>query len=248
MKLSIIIVFALLYLNCNSQSLKNTEWIQVTVESKDVNKNQNLFQPGTPSLKYFFLDSTVLFASNDRYNMELKYSQSDSSLKIGANISYRIDTITDAFLIVTEIPKKGNINPVTATFLNVDFLFDYLKKAAQLNIIGDSLIMASNLFSPAYKGIIDSLFILKYSGKQVDAVFKGYFTVTHDGRIKDIGFVPGKRYKKWDMDTISDVFMATQGSWIIPPTPKPYDFKLSFTLTLTDFRPLIGANVYFNNN
>ena len=95
---------------------------------------------GTPSLKYFFFDSTVLFSSNDKYDMGLKYLQNDSLLKIGNNIGYRVGTVTDEFLIATEIPKKGNIDPVTETFLNVDFLFDYVKKTGQLNIVGDSLI------------------------------------------------------------------------------------------------------------
>ncbi|MES1198318.1 MAG: hypothetical protein ABUL41_03480, partial [Chitinophagaceae bacterium] len=97
-----------------------------------------------------------------------------------------------------------------------------------IETIGDSLIVASNLFSPTYNGDFIKLLMSKYNPNTGDETITGTFIISNDGSIKDIEMTSNQKHVKAGIEKITKIIQSTTGSWIIPPTPKPYQFQMNF--------------------
>ena len=247
MRTLFILSFIVTILKLNGQQLKNTEWVRLLLE-KDVGgkiiTNQLL---GEESVKYFFKEKTVLISANDKYSFEMPYSLDDQTLVIGNFVKYKVDSVSDEILMVHEFPKKGSDgkSPIY-TFLNTDYLFDYLKQTQQLLAINDSVIVATNLLSPACGGNIDSLLSSGLSDIKIDIAFDGTFTISKDGDIVDVQIPPNKKVREKDIEKVIAILKSTKGNWIIPPTPKPVYYRINFSLLIYHFDPLVGVSIIFH--
>lgn len=229
--------------NSNCQSLKNTEWTRILVENNVEGNfiiNQQLSKK---PIKYFFLEDSVLISADESYSTKVLYSINDGILSIGNFVKYKIDSLSDQLLIVSDVPKQG-IPPSRLgifTLMNTDFIFDYLKQSQQLTIIGDSVILANELFCPVYNGEINTIFSQR--GPFSYSTYKGSFTISKDGNIRDIQIMKGT---KDDIVRISNTLISTKGYWVIPPTPKPFDCKMDFELLISEVGDFSGVNIYFH--
>jgi hypothetical protein len=251
MKVTGVLLFILTFTNSSAQNLKNTEWIRfLTVDKKDASTTISNLESEKLSIKYYFLDSTALISLNDQYSNKQKYSVNDSILLIGDFLKFKIDSASDQILVLSGIPKKGmsSDNLTTLTFLNTDYLFDYLKLTQQLTIINDSLILDNNFLSPSYKGEIADLFFSEFIPAMEKDNFTGFFTILKDGNITDIQIPSDKKSLQKAIEIIIRILKSTKGSWIIPPTPKPYDFKVSFTLRFSHPDPLLSVGFTLHPN
>jgi hypothetical protein len=242
------LIFSIAFINLDAQRLYNTEWVRVLLESNVKGKTVTKQLLGSESAKYLFKEKTVLISLHDEYSTEMQYSLTDSTLTIGKFNKYKIDSISEGILVVEDLPQKAgdNENSNIYTYLNTDYLFDFLKQTNQLSIVNDSMIIASNLFSPAYRGKIDSLFFRVFSDIYTDISFTGTFAISKDGNITDVEIPINKKGVKGDVKKISDILKSTKGFWIIPPTPKPYYYKIDFLLLISHFDPLVGVNFYMH--
>lgn len=237
------IFFILNSVNSNCQSLKNTEWIRILVENNvegNIIVNQQLSKK---PIKYFFLEDSVLISADESYSTKVLYSINGGILSIGNFVKYKIDSLSEQLLIVSDLPKQGIPTSKLGIFtlMNTDFIFDFLKQSQQLTIINDSVILANELFCPVYNGDISMIFSQR--GAFSYSVYKGSFTISKDGNIRDIQILKGT---KDDIVRISNTLISTKGHWIIPPTPKPYDCKIDFQLSITEVGDFFGANIYFH--
>jgi hypothetical protein len=248
MRVIFILIFIVSVLKLNGQQLKNTEWVRLLIE-KDVGgkmiTNQML---GQESVKYLFKENTVLISSNDKYSFEMQYSLDDQTLAIGNFLKYKVDSLTDEILLVHEFPKRdvADSKSSTYTFLNTNYLFDYLKQTQQLPVVNDSVIVANNLLSPAYEGNIDSLFSSGLSDIKSDIIFNGTFTISKDGGIVDVQIPINKKASKKDAEKIAAILKSSGGNWIIPPTPKTFYYRINFSLSISHHDPLVGVNIIFH--
>jgi hypothetical protein len=242
-----IIAAVILFFNCaasTGQGLKNTEWTRVVAENNiDGNLVVNQQQTQNP-VKYFFLEDSVLISVKESYSTRAFYSVNNGILSIGNFVKFKIDSLSEQLLIVSDIPKPGI--PASRlgiyTFMNTEFIFDYLRQTNQLTVFSDSVIMATELFCPVYNGDLNNIF-----SDQVDELayksYRGSFTIAKNGSVKDIQIEKGK---KDDIIKISNRLLYTTGFWTIPPTPKPYDFKIDFELLILNEGNFSGANLYLH--
>ena len=237
------IFFNLYSVNSICQSLKNTEWTRILVEN-NVDGNFIVDQQLTKKpIKYFFLEDSVLISTNESYSTKVLYSIQGGILTIGNFVKYKIDSLNEQLLIVSDVAKQG-IPPSRLgvfTLMNTDFIFDYLQQTKQVTIISDSLIIANELFCPVYNGEIFQVF--SQHGSFDHGTYTGSFTISKDGNIRDIQVLKGR---KDDIIRISNMLISTKGNWIIPPTPKPYDCKIDFELEITGVGNFSGANIYLH--
>jgi hypothetical protein len=222
--------------------------VRLLVENRVGGKTILSQQLGNESIKYFFTEDTVFISTNEEYSTKMRYSINDSILLIGNFLKYKIDSLTDQTLTVTNIPTKDHdIDKLsTFTFPNIDYLFDYLKQTHQLVTIGDSLILAGNLLSPTHYGDITKLFLSEFASLTTDKTFTGSFIISKDGNIMDIQIPLSEKVLKKDAEKISTVIMSTKGSWIFPPTSKPFNYKINFSVKITRIEPLIAVSFTFH--
>ena len=237
------IFFILNSANSNCQSLKNTEWTRILVENNvkgSLIVNQQLSKN---PIKYFFLEDSVLISADESYSTKVSYSINGGILSIGNFVKYKIDSLSDQLLIVSDVPKQGIPSSRLGIFtlMNTNFIFDYLRQNHQLTIIEDSVILANELFCPVYNGEINTLF--SQMGSFAHGAYKGYFTISKDGNIRDIQILKGT---KDDIVRISNMLISTKGYWIIPPTPKPFNCKIDFELLITGVGDFSGTNIYLH--
>jgi len=229
---SIIIVFILINSSLFGQNLNNTEWIKINAERKDGSRIIDRLGTEERATKYYFKESTVLTSISEQYSLEQKYSITNNVLSIGDFITFKIDSISDIFLVITEMSNKGlpddKIN--SFVFIKSDYLFDYLKQTQQLHIIGDSLIECDKLFSPVYKEDIANIFKSQLGYTKMNEQVSGYFIMTADGNIKNVQIETTNKLPKTEIEKTTNAIYSTSGSWILPPTPKPFLFKIDFTL------------------
>jgi len=222
--------FILCLANATAQNLKNTEWIQLSVQTRDGKVVYEL-QPGKQSVKYYFLEDSVLVSSDEQYSNKVVYAIDDGILMIGKFTSYIIDSLNERTLVVSDFPQKGDKNKKlsTRTLLNTDYLFDYLRQTQQLPLLGDSMVVANNLFSPTYNGDLWKLFLDKIS-PLVNRDLPCNFTISKDGNICEIQISSNKKFTNKEIKKISEIISSTQGSWVIPPTPKKFSYRMNFVL------------------
>lgn len=243
LEIIVTIFFILNSTNSNCQSLKNTEWTRVLVEN---NVEGNLIvnkQLTKKPIKYLFLEDTVLISIDESYSTTALYSINGNILSIGNFVKYKIDSLSDQLLIVSDLPKQGIPASTLGIFtlMSTNFIFDFLKQSQQLTIIGDSVILANELFCPVYNGDINNIFSER--GAFAYSAYKGSFTISRDGYIRDIQILKGT---KDDIIRISNKLISTKGNWIIPPTPKPFDYKIDFELLIGEVGDFYGANIFLH--
>lgn len=243
MKIVIILISFLWFINSNGQGYTNTEWIQIGAANRDGSKIIDYSKPGTRPTKYYFDQDLVSISINEQYSTHLKYSASDSVLLIGDFIKFKIDSISDAVIIVSDIPRKGFTDDRLYTFmlLNTEYLFDYLKQNEQIDIIGDSLIICNRMFSPTYFGDLSELFRNKYSPETGKETINGVFTISKEGVITEIEIKSDLKHTKKRIENIVKIFKSTEGHWILPPAPVPFKFKLCFSLFVLYERTMSGG-------
>ena len=119
------IFFNLYSVNSTCQSLKNTEWTRILVEN-NVDGNFIVDQQLTKKpIKYFFLEDSVLISTNESYSTKVLYSIQGGILTIGNFVKYKIDSLNEQLLIVSDVAKQG-IPPSRLgvfTLMNTDFIF-----------------------------------------------------------------------------------------------------------------------------
>lgn len=248
MKILVALILIISFSELNAQQLVNTEWVRLLVEKNSEGKGTIKQLLGDESVKYLFKEKTVLISTSDKYSTEMQYFLSDSVLTIGNFIKYKLDSISGQILICKELPGKGSSSEKleTYTFLNTDYLFDYLKQTKQLSIINDSTIIASNLFAPAYEGNIDSVFYREFVDKRSDISLAGSFIISKEGNIIDVQIPNTKKVVKPDIEKLIMLLKGTKGYWIIPPTPIPFNYKINFAFTISHFDPLVSTTVTFH--
>jgi hypothetical protein len=106
MKIRIIILSFLSSIHSNGQKLANTEWIKIAAASRDGSKIIDYTKPENSPTKYFFDQESVSIAVNEQYSTHQKYSVKDSVLLIGDYLKYKIDSISDPVIIISDIPRK----------------------------------------------------------------------------------------------------------------------------------------------
>ena len=233
----------------NGQDLRNTEWVKISAERKDGSKIIERSGKDNAIIKYFFKEDTVLTSINDNeFSAKQKYSVHNGILSIGDLIKYNIDTINDIVLVITEIPKyELPYDRISRyTFIKSKFLFEYLKQAKQLNIIGDTLIQCDNQFSPTYvKGDIGKLFLGQFQ-PTTNRVLTGYFIISDNGNIKSVKIDPKNNFSKKEIEKFIRILNSTSGSWILPATTKPLQFKIDFGCEFTYYKPLSFISFSFH--
>jgi hypothetical protein len=149
--MSLFLLFA-----CSSiqaQNLNNSEWIRLQATRKDGSRilNHSVSDPGT--LKYRFKKDSVVIYANNQITGKLDYSVSNGTLSVGSFLKFRIDTITDVILTLTEIPLHNLPDDKIDcyVFINGRRIFDYLYQTKKIHILGDSLIQCDEFFCPTYR-------------------------------------------------------------------------------------------------
>ena len=248
MKKALTIFLFLLYSNLQGQDLKNTEWIQVKEERKDGSRIIERQQNDKLIFKYYFKEKSVAVSINNQFTQELKYSLNQNILSIGEFVKFKVDTIDTEILVLTEIPKieltDDKINRYT--FVNQLYIFQYLKENKQLEIIGDSLIEYNIHLFPTCKRNITQLFMTELGSNTENKILRGSFIINSTGDIKNIRLDSTDRFSRNQIKEILKVLNSTSGEWIMPPTPKAYQYKTNFTLRFANFEPLFGINFPLN--
>jgi hypothetical protein len=243
MRIIIGLISFLWFINSNGQKLANTEWIQVAAANRDGSKIIDYSKPGARPTKYYFTGDSVSISINEQYSTHLKYSVHDSLLLIGEFIKFKIDSVSEPVIIVSDMPRKGITDDRLYTFmlLNTDYLFDYVKQNEQIGIVGDSLIVCSSMFSPAYTGDLSELFKYKYSPDDGEENINGMFTISKESVITDIEITSDLKRTKKKIEYIAKIIKSTEGWWIMPPAPSTFKYKLNFTLFVFYERTMSGG-------
>lgn len=247
MKIIILIFLTLYFPQLFAQGLRNTEWTQIKVERKDGSKILDHSGAENAVIKYNFKEKTVLISINNIFNSELTYSVNDEILNIGDFIKYKIDSSNSEILALTQISKKeltdDKLNRYT--FLNRHSIFEYLKNSGKIKIIGDSLIEYNNYFAPTYFGDINQLIIKEFETYDLNKKIYGFYILNSGGKIEDILFDENCKLKDNEIAKFLKMIKATNGSWFLPETNKPYKYKINFGVDFTSMQPLSGVSFYY---
>ena len=222
-------------LSCNSliaQDLRNTEWIRIKAERKDGSRIIDHFNTDKKVVKYLFGDNKVAVSIKNQYSAEVSFEVKDNILKIGSAERYKIDTLTEVILALSELFEKELPDDKTNSyiFIKSKYLYDYLKENHRLKIIEDTLIQCTNEFSPSYQGELLAQFPKQF----------GYLTTWIDGsmiisplgqllqvRVDSSDDMSEKRYEK-----IINILNNTKDRWIAPAIPQSYRFKVDFKIKM----------------
>lgn len=242
MKITFALFLFLFCSNLQGQNLKNTEWIQVKLERKDGSKILYHSQSTEPIIKYHFKEQSVLVFINNQFSKEFSYSVNQNILSIGDFVKFQIDTIDSEILVLNQIPETelsdDKINRYI--FINQHSIFQYLKENNQLKIIGDSLIEFNNQLFPTYPSVIDTLFQEGFKSQTDQKILYGSFIINSSGSIKNIQLESPDKFSKKQIEKVIEVLNFTSGKWMMPSTPKPFQYKGNFSLSFTNFNPLFG--------
>jgi tetratricopeptide (TPR) repeat protein len=243
MKILKLILALLICLNAKSQSLANTEWIKIKSA-----RNGSRIICHTPSdqltVKYYFLEDSVLIAlGGAQYSFKLGYSLNNDVLSIGSLLKYKIDSMDNDVIAITDISKKmpeGKLNKFT--LINCASVFEYLNATNSINIVGDSLIECDTQFSPTYVGPIENEFSRNSTYSDGNRTLHGELVMSNQGNVKRVNLYPNDKFSKVETDKIIKIFSSTSGSWSVPLAPKNLDYKINFSLNYYSFGPSAGVN------
>lgn len=213
MKIIIAVFSFLIYSSIQGQGLKNSEWIEIKVERKDGSKIINRRQSDSESIKFYFRKDSVLTSTNGRYLVQQKYSVKNNILKVGDYLTYKIDTLNDVILNISQVSQRDLPDDKLNRFLfiNSDYIFDYLKQTHQLTMISDSVVQCSNQFSPTYLGDIDALFASQFNTITENKTLTGSFIISADGNIKSVQIDVNSTFSKKEIEKVINSIDSTSG-------------------------------------
>jgi len=241
----------------HAQELKNTEWVKIFAERKDGSKIIGGIRRDQKVENFFFKDNSVLISINHQYSAREMYSIKDGMLSIGNFLKFKIDTVGDLVLKLTEIKESFPDNQLnTYCFIKSKYLFEFLKENNQLQIEGDSIIDCNRQFSPTSKYDLASVLRkpFQYLGDSVS--LKGYFIIGHNRKISDIYVDPSSNVNQNQAEAFEAAIKKTARLWILPFTDKPYLFKMDFSCFFKSKFTTIGghdgefynADIHFNDD
>jgi tetratricopeptide (TPR) repeat protein len=229
--------FSLMLIHAYGQDLKNTEWIKIKVNRLDGSKVIERREPEDASLQYYFTADSVLISTNREYANKVSYSVKDKILTIGSTARYTIDSISNMFLVTSQLPNNIKTPPNKLNqycFINADYLYDYLQRNNSLQFEGDSLVICDNRFSPTYLGNFTDLLAKEFQTVVVKSV-EGSFTILPDGSIRLVNIESNKNFTVKEINKLKTIFCSSSGSWVLPPSPNSLSFKMTFSLTFGSF-------------
>ena len=230
------------YLSATSQNLRNTEWIKIKVEREDGSLLIDRKESEDDALQYYFIKDSVYFSSNHQYTNKLKYSIQNNVLSIGDFAKYKIDSAGESLLVLSQFNNEIPGNRLNRYyFINSDFLFDYLKKNQKLHITDSSQIDCDNHICPTFTGNFFDLFKEKFKLVNEIKFLRGYFIINSAGWISNMHVDSSKNFSHGEIESINKIISATSNSWILPPTPGPFQFKISFAMKVFPIKPLYGV-------
>jgi hypothetical protein len=249
MKIIIALLLFFIYSGLQGQDLKNTEWIKIKAERKDGSKIIDRLRQGNESIEYYFTVDSVFTSTNEQHSLEQKYSINNNNniLAIGDFVNYKIDSLNEVFLGITEMPQQDLADDKlnSFVFINSDFIFDYLKQTHQLTIIEDSVVVCDNKFSPIFKGDIEKLFESQFKSAFSNKLLTGSFIISSSGDIRKVQIDTIGKFSKGEIGKIISAINLTRGSWILPPTPTPMSFKITFAIKFKAIPPLFSIQFIF---
>ena len=223
-----IVIAVFFFLNANSQDFANTEWIKVKGTREDGSKI--ISQDSSAPLSFFFLNDSVFVGLSHQYIYKNVYSVRNSILSIDKRTKYHIDSVDDAFLIISQLTSKNlsddGLNKYT--FIKSDYLFDYLKQNEQLNMSGDSIVICNHQFSPTYIGDANTIVLRELPYINGEQSIKGSFVITPNGSVIHVQIDTAVKFSNKEIEKVKTALYQTRGSWILPPTPVPLQFKMTF--------------------
>jgi len=236
------------YSLANAQNLKNTEWIKIKAQRKDGSRIVDRTNRGIGCLHYLFTADTVHMSSDIQYAAQQNYFfDDDSTISFGNLVNYHIDSLNDVFLGITEIPKAplsdDKIN--SYVFINADYIYDYLVKTNQLTLTPDSVIEYNDYFFPAYERTLNALFLTKFDYPQEDKSLKGSLIISGNGVVRTVSITSLKNFSDKQIKEVANILNSTSGLWIMPPSTKPFQFRLNFFLEVTHFGNVEGTRFSF---
>lgn len=239
--------FSLGSLGSYEQDLKNTEWIKIKAERLDGSKIIDRHEPEDASLQYFFIADSVMISTDHQYFNKRNYSIQEKILTIGSNARYKIDSIGDIFFVISQLSNNSAPdNKLNRYYLiNAYYLYDYLKKNNSLQIEGDTLAICDNQFSPTYMGDFTRLFSNKFNTYDVLKSAEGSFSLAPDGVVKEVNIDENKYFTTKEIKKIKEIFYASSGSWLLPPSPASLSYKMKFSLRMTSNNSG-GEIIYYN--
>jgi tetratricopeptide (TPR) repeat protein len=236
MKYLFVLVSTFVYSFANAQNLKNTEWIKIKAQRKDGSRIVDRTNRGIGCLHYLFTADTVHMSSDIQYAAQQNYFfDDDSTISFGNLVNYHIDSLNDVFLGVTELPKAAlsddKIN--NYVFINADYIYDYMVKTNELTLSADSMIEYNDYFFPAYEGQLNALFVNKFDYPQEDKSLKGSLIISGNGMVRTVSITSVKNFSDKQIKEVANILNSSSGSWIMPPSPKLFQFRLNFFLMIT---------------
>ena len=232
MKIVTILLFLAFSCSARCQGLKNTEWIIIKAERKDGSKIVDKNSTDANSFKYYFREDSVYIALGQQYDFTQAYSINHDTLSIGKLINYTIDSASNVFLYLSQIPKdnlpEDKFNRYV--FINSDYLFDYLRTKGRVDISADSVVVCDDYLCPTFLGDLALFIYQKFSYSFNNKSLKGSFLISSDGNITDVSIDSTNKITKKQTRLLAKTIYSTQGHWVIPPTPIPLKFKINFFL------------------
>lgn len=244
MKNTILIFFVFCFQHALAQNLKDTEWSQVKVERKDGSRIIDHQRIELSKTKYAFKETTVSIIVNNVYLSELPYTINNNTLLIGEFIKYHIDKLDQENLVLTEIPNREKLDDKINrfTFLNKSNLFDNLKENGKIKIIGDSLILCDNQFSPNFNGNFTNLLTQEFKSHTENKAIYGFIILNYIGVQENIQFEENKSFSPNEIQKIKQIIQTTKEHWILPKTPAGYKFKIPFRIAFSYIKPMSGVH------
>ncbi|MEO7047675.1 MAG: tetratricopeptide repeat protein [Ferruginibacter sp.] len=231
-----------------AQDLNNTEWIRLKATRKDGSRILDRSASGPGTLKYRFKKDSVVIFVNNQITGELAYSISDRMLSVGSFLKFRIDTLTDVILTLTESPlhELPGDKIDRYVFINGRMIFDYLYQTKQIHILGDSLIQCDELFCPTYRrGNIGSLLSQVLDIKHVDRTVYGSIILTQEGQVRSVLIDSMDNFPAHKIRGFADALKLTSGGWDMPSTPKPFLYKIDFVCRFSGAGSFSGETFIF---
>ncbi|MEO7490022.1 MAG: hypothetical protein ABIU77_23095 [Ferruginibacter sp.] len=241
MKILVFILTLFVFLNTKSQSLVNTEWIKIKSA-----RNGSRIICHNPSdqltVKYYFLQDSVLVAiGGTNYAYKLGYSINNDILSIGSLLKYRIDSMDNDVIAITDVSKKMEESKMDRfTLINCTSIFEYLSVTNAINIIGDSLIECDTQFSPTYVGTIENEFSKNFKPYNGGRTLHGELVISNGGNVKRVTINSNDKFSREETDKTIKAFLLTSGSWSVPFAPKNLDYKIIFSLNYYSIGPASG--------
>ncbi len=241
MKFLFLIILFGLNTNIFAQDLDNTEWIQIKILAKDgneININRN-----TLSLKLYFKGDSLFRSTDEQYAYRDRYEIVNNVLSVGKSSKFKIDSISNEILEISDIPNthSSNKNINTHILLNSDYIFNFLRKENLLYITKDSILQTDSYISPTFDGDFTKFFMSRFDFNVQNEELFCSFIILSDGGISDIQIKSNQKSAAKELNRIKDIISFTKDHWIMPPVPNGYRFNLNFAANISKSVNISGS-------